>query len=471
MAHVQMTTTAEPTTVAPPRLGLLANMSRALRHRNYRLFFVGQLVSLIGTWLTQMATAWLVYRLTKDSTWIGVMLFASQVPQFLLGPFAGVWADRVNKRNLVVLTQVLSAAQSFGLAATAFWLTRGAQPNVHLSVELLLGLAIVQGVVNAFDMPARQAFLVEMVPDRADLPNAIALNSTMVHAARLIGPALAGFIIAFVGESMCFFLDGVSYGGVIVSLLAMHIVPRPPRPKRSVVVELREGFAYVWGFKPVRWLLLLMALLSLTGMPAIQVSMPIFGAFFGGTKHGPETFGLLGAASGVGALAGAIHLAMRRTVLGLGRMIAAAAIIFSIALMLFSQSRMIGVSLLIVPFIGWAFVTNFASSNTILQTVADDAIRGRVMSFFAMAFVGMSPFGALAAGFAMRHLTPAGQGQIVGASRVILVAGLLSLAGAIAFAIKLPALRKLIRPVYVERGVLPAVAEALQAADATPACE
>ena len=464
-------TIAAPQTSTAHSLGLLSNLGRALRHRNYRLFFCGQLVSLVGTWLTQMAMAWFVWRLTNNSTWIGVMLFASQVPQLLLGPFAGVWADRVNKRKLVVLTQVLSAVQSFGLAAVAFWLGQGSHLNVHLAVEFLLGLAIFQGVINAFDMPARQAFLVEMVPDRADLPNAIALNSTMVHAARLIGPAAAGFIIAFVGESMCFFLDGISYGGVIISLLMMQIVPRPPRKKGSVFVELREGFAYVWGFAPVRYLLLLMALLSLTGMPAIQVSMPIFGAYFGGMKHGPETFGILGAASGLGALVGAIHLAMRRTVLGLGRMIAIGSVLFSIALMGFSQSRLLGVSLLIVPVIGWAFVTNFASANTILQTVADDAIRGRVMSFFAMAFVGVSPFGALAAGVATRHLTPAGQGQIVGASRTILIAGAISLIGAIVYAIKLPALRKLIRPVYVERGVLPAVAEGLQAADATPSCD
>lgn len=462
-----MSTASSDVSAAAARPGVLANMSRALRHRNYRLFFIGQLISVIGTMLSQTAAVWFVYRLTGSTLLLGVVGFAGQIPLFLISPFAGVWADRVNKQKFVVLTQSLSSLQSFGLAAVAFYLGRGSHPNVHLAVPCLIGLALFQGVVNAFDMPTRQSFLIDMVNDRADLPNAIALNSTMVHTARLLGPAMAGLIIAAVGESLCFFIDGFSYVAVILSLLSMQIVARPPRPMRSVGHELREGFSYVWNFVPVRTLLLLMALLSLTGMPAMQILMPVFGRHFGGVKHGAVTFGFLGAASGLGALAGAIYLASRRTVLGLGRLIAWAAGIFGLSAIAFSQSNLLVLSLLIVPVAGWGMITNFASANTILQTLVDDDKRGRVMSFFGMAFVGMMPFGVLIAGFAAKYLTPAGGDPVVGASRWILIAGIISLLGALRFAKKLPSLRVFIRPIYVQRGVLPAVAEGLQVADAT----
>jgi MFS family permease len=437
---------------------------RALRHRNYRLFFAGQLISLVGTFLTQVATVWFVYRLTRDARLLGIVGFAGQLPMFLLGPFAGVWADRVNRQKFIVLTQVLSMLQSLGLAALAFWFGN----NPVIAVPWLIALAIIQGLINAFDMPARQAFLVEIVTDRADLANAIALNSTMVHGARLIGPAAAGLLIAAVGESLCFFIDAISYIAVITALLAMRVTPRPPRKSAGIVAELFEGFRYVWHSVPIRVLLLLMALLSLTGMPALSTLMPIFGDHFGGRDHGAQVFGFLGTASGFGALCGALYLASRKTVVGLGKLIAIAAGVFGLAAIGFSRSNNLWLSLPILAIAGWGMITCFASANTILQTLADDDKRGRVMSFFSMAFVGMTPFGNLLAGFAATQLTPPGTEQVVGASRAVLIAGVISLIAAASYARKLPALRKLIRPIYVKKGILPEVAEGLQAADQVP---
>jgi MFS family permease len=441
--------------------GVFGNILRALRHRNYKLFFAGQLVSLVGTFLTQTATVWFVYRLTNNPLLLGVVGFLGQVPMFLLGPFAGVWADRVNRRKMVVLTQSLSAIQSFGLAAVAFYFSH----NARVAVPSLICLAIFQGLINAFDMPVRQAFLVEMVTDPKDLANAIALNSTMVHGARLIGPAAAGLIIAAVGESLCFLIDAISYIAVIAALLAMVIQPRVLRPPRSVISELKEGSRYVWQFIPIRTLLLLMALLSLTGMPALSVLMPIFGKHFGGATHGPETFGFLGAASGIGALIGAIYLASRRTVIGLGRLIAISSTVFSLALITFSQSNHLWQAMLIVPIAGWGMITTFASCNTILQTLADDDKRGRVMSFFSMAFVGMTPFGILLSGFAAEHLTPAGGDPAIGAFRTVLIAGIISFLAALSYARKLPAIRKIVRPIYISKGILPQVADGLKVSD------
>ena len=446
---------------APTEQNLFQTIGRALRHRNYRLFFAGQLVSLVGTFLTQAATVWLVYRLTGDAWLLGVVGFAAQIPLFFLSPFAGVWADRVQRRNFIVLTQSLSALQSFGLFLIAFYFGN----NAHVAVPSLIALAIFQGLINAFDLPARQAFLVEMVTDRNDLANAIALNSTMVHGARLIGPATAGLLIAWVGESLCFLIDALSYIAVIAALLAMVIAPRKPREPRSVLHELKEGFLYVWSFQPIRVLLILMSVLSLTGMPALSILMPIFGAHFGGPSHGPQTFGFLGAASGFGALVGAIYLASRKTVLGLGRLIAIGSVVFGLAAIGFSQSNHLWLSLLFLPIAGWAMITNFASANTILQTLADDDKRGRVMSFFSMAFVGMTPFGNLLAGFAAKQLTPAGGNPFIGTTRAVLIAGIITVLASLGYILKLPSLRRVIRPIYVQKGILPQMAQGLAAAD------
>jgi MFS family permease len=441
------------------------SIARALKHRNYRLFFGGQLISLIGTFLTQTATLWFVYRLTHSYKLMGTIAFLGQLPVFILTPFAGVVADRVHRRRFIVWTQFLSMLQSLGLAALAFYFGRGEHPNMQVLIPGLIGLAAFQGIVNAFDLPARQAFMVEIVTDRADLPNAIALNSTMVHGARMIGPAAAGLIIAVAGESLCFFLDGISYIAVIIALLAMTIVPVPPRQRGSVRAEMLEGFKYAWSFTPIRTILIFMALLSLTGMPAVQLLMPVYGDYFGRHIHGSETFGLLGTVSGIGALVGAVLLAARKSVLGLGRLIGTAVGVFGLAVLCFAYSRHLWLSLAIIPFAGWGMITAFASSNTIIQTLVDDDKRGRVMSLFGLAFLGMAPFGSLIAGFVSSELVPANGDKLIGASRTLVIAAAITLTATIAYFTQLPAVRKAARPIYIKKGILPEMATALQAAD------
>lgn len=434
--------------------GRLALILRALRHRNYRLFFAGQLVSLIGTFLTQLATVWFVYRLTHAAWLLGVAGFAGQIPMFALAPFAGVWVDRWNRQKLLIITQTLSMLQSFGLAAMAFW---------YPSVPGIITLSLIQGLINAFDMPGRQAFLVEMVTDRQDLANAIALNSTMVHTARLIGPALAGLLIAVVGEGWCFVIDGFSYTGVIAAFIAMRVAPRARKPSgRSALHELHEGLVYVWNFFPVRALLMLAAVVSITGMPAYSVLMPIFGDYLSDHGNGAEILGILMGASGFGALIGAISLASRKTVVGLGRMIWIATAIFGCSLVAFAWSRYFWLSLLIVPLAGYGMLTLFASVNTLLQTLIEDDKRGRVMSLFSMAFVGMTPWGNLLAGLIAQHAgrwsrTP----QLTGSAITITAAGAICILAAGLFAKTLPAIRKILRPIYMQRGIIPQIADGL----------
>jgi MFS family permease len=422
---------------------------RAFSHRNYRLFFLGQIVSLIGTFLTQVATVWLVYDLTHDPRLLGIVGFAGQIPMFLLAPVAGVWVDRWNRRRLLVITQTLSGLQSLGLAIAAFL---PHQQHVGPIIIAFICLAACQGFINAFDMPGRQAFLVEMVPRREDLGNAIALNSTMVHGARLIGPALAGFLIQLVGPALCFGLDAISYIGVIAALLAMHIEPRPAREtKHSVRKELYEGFRYVWNFTPIRVLLIVMSLLSLSGMPALTTLMPIFAEHFGGKAHSSIMLGFLMGASGLGALAGALYLAGRPTVVGLGRIMGIAMFAFGAAIIGFAYCQRLAIALPVVAVAGCGMLLAFASANTLLQTLTEERMRGRVMSLFAMAFVGMAPWGNLLAGAGAAHLGP----QILGAERTLLIAGAIVLLICARFALKLPMLRKLIRPIYVQKGILP----------------
>ena len=430
---------------------------RALRHRNYRLFVAGQIVSLCGTFLTQTAMVYLVYKLTNSGKLLGLTAFAGQVPSFVLTPFAGVWVDRLNRRRLVVITQALAMVQSFSLAALAFFFGH----NAHVMVPGLIGLALMQGLINAFDMPGRQAFLVEMVSSRDDLANAIALNSTMVHGARLIGPALAGVLIHYVGASLCFFLDGISYIGVIAALLAMRLQPYTPRPRTgNVFSELRDGFRYVWGFAPMRAMLLLMALMSLTGMPALSLLLVVFARALAPARDA-ETLGFLMGASAFGALIGAIYLAARKSVIGLGKVIAFGATGFGVAIILFSFSHHLWLSLLILPVAGFTMLINFASANTLLQTLTDDEKRGRVMSFFTMAFVGMTPWGNLLAGAASDALG----GQFIGASRTLQIAGGICVLAALSFFLKLPTLRKWVHPIYVRKGIVPSeVATGLQTA-------
>jgi MFS family permease len=422
-------------------------MVRALSHRNYRLFFAGQGISLVGTWITRVATSWLVYRLTGSAAVLGVVGFAGQIPTFLLAPFAGVWVDRWSRYRVLVVTQVLSMLQSFALA----WLALAG--TIH--VTHILFLAAFQGVINAFDTPARQAFVVNMVDDRADLPNAIALNSSMVNGARLLGPSMAGVLIAVAGEGWCFLLDGVSYLAVIASLLMMRRAGAEPRgPEKRVLLELRDGFRYAFGFAPIRSVLLLLTLISLMGMP-YTVLMPLMAARV--LHGGPHTLGFLMGATGVGALGGALYLASRRSVLGLGRVIPAAAILFGCGLIAFSQSRTIALSLALMVVTGIGFMVQLAASNTILQTIVREEMRGRVMAFYTMAFMGSAPFGSLLAG---------GLATRLGAPGTILLGGCACIVGGVLFGRQLPRLRELVVPIYVERGILPAIATGLSDATA-----
>ncbi len=422
---------------------------RALRHRNYRLFFGGQSISLIGTWMTRIATAWLVYRLTHSAFLLGVVGFCGQAPVMLLGSFAGVWVDRLNRHRTLVVTQVLSMIQSFWLAALAL--------SGIITVGDIIALSLFQGAINAFDMPARQAFVVEMVEDRNDLSNAIALNSSMVNSARLIGPSLAGLVIAGFGEGYCFLIDGVSYVAVIISLLLMRFLRQQvPPPRKRVLHELKEGLQYAAHFAPIRSILLLLAVASLMGMPYI-VLMPIFAAKV--LHGGPHTLGFLMGASGVGALVGAMVLATRRSVRGLGRVIAMAAVGFGGGLVGFSNSHWLWLSLLLMMVSGFSMMTLMASSNTILQTIVDESKRGRVMSFYSMALMGTAPFGSLIAGTVAAR---------IGAPRTLMIGGSICVLGGAWFASQLGKIRKIVRPIYRRLGIIPEVATAMQAAANLP---
>ncbi|HEY7115859.1 MAG TPA: MFS transporter [Tepidisphaeraceae bacterium] len=440
---------ATPVPITPSGATGGLGLFRALRSRNYRLFFIGQGISLIGTFLTQIATIWLVYHITSDERWLGTVAFAGQIALFFLAPFGGVLVDRWNKRNLLVVTQILSMLQSLALAALML---------TNVRVWEIVVLAFVQGLINCFDMPARQAFTVEMVENREDLANAIALNSTMVHTARLMGPALGGFLLYKVGPGLCFLIDGLSYIAVIVCLVLMHVQPNRPKARgHSVLHELHEGIVYAWSSVPIRVLLLLMAVISLTGMPAFNILMPVFARALGGLRSDAQTLGLLMAVSGAGALACAVFLASRRTVVGLGRFIAIAGVTFGAALIAFAFSRQLWLSMLIAPVAGFGMLANFASANTLLQTLADDDKRGRVMSLFTVAFIGVAPFGNLLAGFAARHFG----GAIAGASQAVMVAGLIVIVAAAFWAAMLPNIRKIIRPIYVQKGIIREVATGL----------
>jgi MFS family permease len=432
----------------------LRGMARALVHRNYRLFFVGQGISMIGTWMTRVATGWLVFRLGgPDSAFmLGVVGFAGQVPSFFLTPFAGVLVDRWNRHRLLVVMQVLSLIQSALLAAVAFRNEPGTT-----TVYAVIVLSLFQGLINAFDMPARQAFLVQMIARKEDLANAIALNSSLVNGARLIGPSLAGILIAIAGEGWCFLVDAISYVAVVLALLAMHVsLPAPNHAPAPMWRGMVEGFRYAFGFAPIRTILLLLALVSFMGMP-YSVLMPIFAADI--LQGGPYALGFLSAASGVGALVGALVLASRRSVLGLGKLIVAGTLLFGIGLIGFALSTELWISLVLMLLTGFGMMVQMAASNTILQTIVDEDKRGRVMSYFGMAFLGMTPFGSLFAGVLAGW---------IGADKTVLIGGLACLAGGVFFALRLPYLRTLVQPIYSRIGVLPEVAAALQSATDLP---
>lgn len=411
---------------------------RALRHRNYRLFFGGQSISLVGTWMQQVAMSWLVYRLTNSVFLLGIVGFSGQIPTFLLAPFAGVISDRHNRHRVLIVTQTLAMLQALILSALVL--------SNRITVWQIVALSIFLGLVNSFDIPIRQAFTVEMIEEREDLGNAIALNSSMVNAARLLGPSLAGVIIAALGEGICFLLNAVSYTAVIGSLLAMKITPRKIRPSDTHVLHgLKEGFVYAFNFKPIRFILILLALVSLMGVP-YQVLMPVFARdiFHGG----PKTLGFLMAMSGVGALTGAIYLAARKSVIGLGKIIPLASGLFGLGVIAFALSGALWFSMVVICVSGFAMMVQMAASNTVLQTIVEEDKRGRIMSLFTMAFMGMVPFGNLLAG------SLAGK---IGAPNTLLLGGTCCIIGALMFIRKLPSLRDKVRPIYIEKGIIPEV--------------
>ncbi len=407
-----------------------ASLARALRHRNFRLFFGGQLVSLVGTWMQSIAQSWLVYRLTGSALLLGLVGFAGQIPVCVLAPVGGAVADRFPRRTIVVITQTASMLLAFALAALT--LTGVVRP-AHVFV-----LAALLGVVNAFDMPARQAFVVEMV-GREDLANAIALNSSIVNGARVIGPAIAGLLVGAIGEGYCFLANGVSFVAVIWGLLAMRIPPPAPRPRVDPVKAIVEGFGFVARTRIVLALLLLLGLVSVTGMPYV-VLMPIFADDI--LHGGARGLGLLMGATGVGALIGALALAARDDLRGLGRWVAASAAGFGVSLVLFALSRSLWLSVALLVPAGLFMMVQMAGSNTLIQSMVPDALRGRVMAVYAMMLMGMAPIGALLAG------ALAGR---IGAPSTVIAGGVACVVGAALFASRLPALRPGARALIAQR--------------------
>ena len=421
--------------------GAIASIShswRALRHRNFQLFFFGQGISVIGNWMTKLATSWLVYRLTHSVLLLGVVSFAGQFVSFALGPFAGVWVERLNRRKLLVWTQAAAAIQSLAMAALTL-------AHVITLWEIIL-LTAMQGLINSLDMPGRQSFLVQMVDDRADLSNAIAINSSMANGARLVGPAIAGLVIAAFGEGWCFLIDGISYFAVIASLLFMHIKPMELRRHTTTMLEqMREGWDYVRNFRPIRTLLLLFALISLMGY-SYAVLLPVFAAQV--MHGGARTLGWLTGASGVGALTSALSLAVRKSVVGLTRMVQIGAAILGTGLILFGLSHTLWLSLILMVFVGFGLMQCASGANTIIQSLVTDDKRARVMSYYTMAFFGAAPFGSLFAG-ALAHS--------IGASHTVIVTGGFCIAGSLWFTLELPKIRKIMRPIYEQMGLLPAL--------------
>jgi MFS family permease len=423
------------------------SLLRAFAHRNFRLFFLGQGISLIGTWMQQLAMTWLVYRFSNSAFLLGVVGFSGQIPVFFLSPVVGVLVDRLNRHRLLLLTQTLAMLQAFLLA----YLTLAGL----VEVWAVIVLSVFLGTVNAFDITTRQVFMKEMLEDPDDLANAIALNSSLVNGARLVGPALAGVVITLVGEGVCFLLNGVSYLAVLAALLAMRLPVPPPRPARAPLLrELASGFAYAFGFPPIRSLLLLLALTSLMGAP-FTVLMPVFVTK---SLHGEAgTLGVLMAAFGVGALTGAVYLASRTTVLGLGPRITLACASLGLSLIAFSFTDNLWLALGVAYAAGLSMMVQMTASNTVLQTIVEDDKRGRVMSLYTMALMGVMPLGSLLAGSVAGYY-----GTLV----TLRLGGVGCLAGAVWFAVKLPALRRLVRPLYALKGILPMPETPLPGVDA-----
>jgi MFS family permease len=411
-------------------------IGRALRHRNYRLFFFGQGISLIGTWLTRFATVWMVYQLTHSGALLGLVAFCNQAPSSLIAPLAGALVDRWDRHRVIVITQIAAALQSAALAILAF--------SGHMQVWHLMVLGSIQAVITAFDMPARQSFVREMVADRADLPNAIALNSSMVNAARLVGPALGATLVALLGEAWCFAVDALSYVAVIISLLMMTVA-RKERAARDTHVwqDMKAGWRYVANAPLVRAVLLLLAVTSVLGGSYTTLLPMVATTTLGG---GPHTLGVLMGAAGLGALIGALYLASRATIVGLGGVIGRVTITLGVTLVAlrFAPNAWVATPLLFITGLSW--MVQLGSTNTIIQTIVDTDKLGRVMSLYAMAFFGGMPLGALMLGFTA---------DAIGPMNTFLVAGAAVTFAGLAFTRALPRLRAVSRDLYVRLGLLP----------------
>ena len=418
---------------------------RSLRHRNYRLFFSGQSVSLIGTWMQRVALPWVVYRMTGSEVLLGVVGFAGTIPSFLLAPFAGVMIDRWSRYRVMLVTQIISMIQAGILA----WLSLSG----NLEIWHILALSLALGCINSFDMPARHSFVIDMVGGKEDIGNAIALNSMMFNGARLIGPSVAGIVLASVGEGACFLINAVSYTFVISSLMMMNVKETREKKERVPIShEMKEGLDYIFGFAPIKHIILLLGLVSLMGA-SYQVLMPVYAKdVLQGDSH---TYGFLMGGAGAGALLGAIYLASRDKVLQLGRLIPAATALLSAGLIAISLSNSFVISMFMIFFTGLGMMAHTAASNTIIQTIADDDKRGRVMSFYTMALMGTAPFGSLLAGW---------MAKVIGTPWTIFIGGAACLIGALVFFRRLPELKRLVRPVYIKMGILPEVAEGIRSA-------
>jgi len=386
---------------------------------------------------------WLVYRLTGSVFLLGLVGFAGQIPTFLMSPFAGVLIDRWNRHKILVITQILALIQAVVLALLFY--------EKSISVWHIAILSVFLGIINAFDMPARQSFVVDMIEKKEDLGNAIALNSSMVNSARLIGPSIAGVLISLTGEGMCFVINAVSYIFVICFLLMMKINPRKIAIQNTNAYQkFKEGFSYTFGFIPIRYIILLLALVSLMGMP-YTVLMPVFAKSI--LHGGSHTFGFLMGATGIGALMGAVYMASRKNAAGLEKFIPWFAVIFGLGLILFSLSTNFILSLFLLLITGFGMLMQMTSSNTILQTIVDDDKRGRVMSFYTMAFMGTAPFGSLLAGALASK---------VGAPNTLLIGGTACILGALLFFRKLPEIQKNICPIYIRLGIVPVIATGIE---------
>jgi len=407
---------------------------RALRHRNFQLFFSGQLISLIGTWMQTVAQSWLVYRITGSSLLLGSVGFASQIPVFIVAPFGGTLADRADRQKVVIATQTASMVLAFILAALTL--------SHRIQVWHIFVLAGLLGVVNAFDIPGRQAFLVDMV-GKDDLMNAIALNSSMFNGARIIGPAVAGVLVARIGEGWCFFANAVSYIAVIIGLMMMDVhCPTRAGKTNSQLEDIKEGFTFVRNTAPIRALLLLLGLVSLVGMP-YTVLMPVFADRI--LHGGARGLGILMGATGVGALLGALTLAAKSGVKGLGRLAAYSCAGFGVSLAVFASSRnFVASTVLLVP-VGYCMMLQMACSNTLIQTMVPDALRGRVMAFYSMMFMGMAPFGAFFGGAMADRL---------GAPLTVATGAIASVLGALWFYLQLPKIRIEAHRLIVAQSVL-----------------